>query len=169
MSLQVKPSLHVLALVLVAVAASGPAQAQWKWRDANGQVHASDLPPPREVPDKAIMQRPNSPASRALLVPAPAASAPVAMAAPKPAVDPELEARKKRADAEAAAKVKADEDKLAQGRAENCKRARAHLSTLESGQRIARPNDKGERDYLDDAGRADEMRRAREVIASDCR
>ncbi len=167
------PCLRVLVLAWVAVAAAGPAQAQWKWRDANGQVHASDLPPPREVPDKSILQRPNSPASKALLapasVPAPTASAPLAVAAPKPAIDPELEARKKRADAEAAAKAKADEDKLAQGRAENCKRARAHLATLESGQRIARPNDKGERDFLDDAGRADETRRAREVIASDCR
>ena len=129
---------RLLALAVVAVATSAPAQAQWKWRDANGQVHASDLPPPREVPDKAILQRPNSPASKALLAPAPTASAPLAVAPPKPAVDPELEARKKRADAAAAAKAKADEDKLAQGRAENCKRARAHLATLDSGQRIAR-------------------------------
>lgn len=165
------PWWRVLALMLLAAAAAGPAQAQWKWRDANGQIHASDLPPPREVPDKAILQRPNSPASKALLAPAPTptASAPLAVAPPKVAVDPELEARKKRADTEAAAKAKAEEDKLAQGRAENCKRARAHVATLESGQRIARPNDKGEREFLDDAGRADEVRRAREVIAGDCR
>ena len=40
---------------------------------------------------------------------------------------------------------------------------------LQGGQRIARINDKGEREVLDDRGRADEMRQARDVIASDCR
>jgi hypothetical protein len=34
---------------------------------------------------------------------------------------------------------------------------------------MARINAKGEREVIDDATRADEMRRAREVIASDCR
>ena len=34
---------------------------------------------------------------------------------------------------------------------------------------MSRVNDKGEREVLDDRGRAEEMRQAREVIASDCR
>ena len=63
----------------------------------------------------------------------------------------------------------AEEERLAPQRAENCRRARSHLSAMESGQRIARVNDKGEREVLDDRGRAEEMRQAREVIASDCR
>jgi len=58
---------------------------------------------------------------------------------------------------------------VAAQRRENCGRARAHLASLESGHRIARTNEKGEREILDDRGRADEMRRTREVIASDCR
>ena len=32
-----------------------PAAAQWMWRDANGRVTASDIPPPREIPDKDIL------------------------------------------------------------------------------------------------------------------
>jgi hypothetical protein len=40
---------------------------------------------------------------------------------------------------------------------------------MESGQRMARVNEKGEREVLDDRGRAEEMRQARSVIASDCR
>jgi hypothetical protein len=63
----------------------------------------------------------------------------------------------------------AEEDRQSAIRAENCRAARSQLSTLESGQRVARTNDKGEREMLDDKGRADETRRAREVIASDCR
>ena len=40
---------------------------------------------------------------------------------------------------------------------------------MDTGQRMVRINDKGEREVLDDAGRADEVRRAREVMAADCR
>ena len=66
------------------------------------------------------------------------------------------------------AALKADEERLAAQRADNCRRARGHLAALESGQRIARTNERGEREVLDDKGRADEMRQARAVIASDC-
>jgi len=141
-----------------------PAQAQWMWKDKEGRITASDLPPPRDVAEKDILQRPDLAARK----PAAAASAASAVAG-KPAVDPQLEARRRSAEQEQAAKAKADEDKLAQQRAENCRRARGHLNALESGQRIARVNDKGEREVLDDKGRAEEMRRANEVIASDCK
>ena len=70
---------------------------------------------------------------------------------------------------EQAAKEKADAAKLAEQRAENCRNARAHLAALDSGQRIARYNDKGEREILDDRQRAAETRRARDVIAAECR
>jgi hypothetical protein len=154
------------ALLLVS-----PVQAQWKWRDAKGRVTVSDLPPPREVPDKDILQRPTAPAARTAGTPAAtasAASAAVVAAASAP-VDKNLEARKRAAEQAEKDKQKAEEDKLAAQRAENCKRARQHLAALDSGQRVARFNDKGEREILDDAGRAAETRRAREVIASECR
>ena len=73
------------------------------------------------------------------------------------------------AEQEQAARQKAEDARLAAARAENCRRARSHAAALESGQRIARFNAQGEQEVLDDAGRADELRRAREVIASDCR
>jgi hypothetical protein len=87
----------------------------------------------------------------------------------KTALERETESRKRQADQEQAAKARAEEEKVATQRAENCRRARGHLAALESGQRIARTNDKGEREILDDRGRADEMRQAREVITSDCK
>lgn len=155
----------LLAALLVMLAA--PAQAQWKWRDASGRITVSDLPPPRETPEKDILQRPDGTVRRAAPAAAPA-SAPAAVPAP-PMVDRELEARRRAAEQEQAAQQKADEERVAQQRAENCRRARAHLSALESGQRIARMNDKGEREILDDRARADEMRQARQVISTDCR
>ena len=156
------------ACVLAAVALCGPAQAQWKWRDANGRITASDLPPPREIPDKDILQRPSP--SRVAVPAAPAsASASAAAPAARPAPDKELEARRRAAEQQQQAKTKAEEERVAAMRAENCKRARSHLATLETGQRLARINDKGEREVLDDAARAEEAKRAREVMASDCR
>lgn len=158
-----------LCTLLLLCAAHMPGHAQWKWKDANGRVTISDLPPPRGTADKDILQRPELKA-RTPTAAAPAASGASAPAAPvaKP-VDKDLEARKRAAEDEKQAKARAEEEKLAAQRAENCKRARAHLAALDSGQRIARYNDKGEREILDDAGRAAEVRRAREVISSECK
>ena len=163
--------LFVLSLaVALAAGFATPAQAQWKWKDKNGHVTVSDMPPPRDTAEKDILQRPSESARRpaAAAAPAPAASA----AAQPPAgarVDPELEARRKKAEAEQAAKIKAEEEKHAADRAENCKRAQAHMRSLESGMRIARVNDKGEREVLDDRQIAEEKQRARAVVASDCK
>ena len=161
----------VAAALWVSLAA--PAHAQWAWRDKDGRVNASDRPPPRDVADKDIISRPAPPRAAA---PRAAASAPTAggtasaaaQAAPAPA-DTELQARKKAAEQEKSAKTKAEEEKATAQRADNCRRARAHLVTMDTGQRMVRINDKGEREVLDDAGRADEVRRAREVMAADCR
>jgi hypothetical protein len=162
-----------LVLALAATAASAQPQQQWKWRDAGGRITVSDLPPPRDVADKDILQRPDpvvrKPAPTAAGASAAASAASAAAAPAARPVDKDLEARKRAAEAERQAKAKAEEDKLAQQRAENCRRARSHITTLESGQRIARVNAKGEREILDDAARATEMRQAREVAASECR
>ena len=158
-------------LLLGALLPPAQAQSQWVWRDKGGQVNASDRPPPRDVPEKDILARPTVDVKRTFGARAPdapssGASAPGAAAAP---LDRELQARKRTAEQEQAAKGRADEDKLALQRAENCRSARSHLSVLDSGQRIARVNEKGEREILDDRARTEDLRRAREVIASDCR
>ena len=166
------PLLRLATVVLVCCLAL-PAQAQWKWRDKDGRVTASDLPPSRDVPDKDIIQRPPDvrrvPARPDPAASAASASAPGQAAAPKGPLEREVEGRKLAAEQQQAAKAKADEDKLRAQRAENCRRARSHLAALDSGQRIARVNDKGEREVIDDRVRGDEQRQAREVIASDCR
>ena len=160
--------LGVLALALTA----GPALAQYKWKDGQGQLHASDRPPPREVPDKDVLQRPALVARPALATSAAPAAASAASAPalpPKPMLDPELEARRKRAEDEARARNRADEERLAAQRGENCQRARQQLTTVESGQRLVHYNERGERVVLDDAARADEAQAARRAIAQDCR
>jgi len=146
------------------------AQAQWKWRDKGGQIHLSDLPPPSDVQDKDVLQRPESaryktpPAAAAAMAGASSASAPG-----KVAVDPELEARMRRVEQERQAQQKREDERVAASKAENCTRARDYLRTLDSGVRISRTNDKGEREFLDDKQRTEEAQRARNVAAAECR
>ncbi|MEO6362489.1 MAG: DUF4124 domain-containing protein [Caldimonas sp.] len=171
----VRPFVALLAALAAALAAP-PAEAQWKWKDKSGHVQYSDLPPPPSTPEQDILGKPSAQKGRGVPAQAPAglvagaapASAASAALAPR-SVDPELEAKRKKAEAELAAKTKADEEKFAIARAENCVRARSQVKTLDSGVRLARANDKGEREILDDKQRADEMKRARDAVAGNCK
>ncbi len=159
--------LATLSLAIGALAFSAPALAQWKWRDAGGRVTISDTPPPAGIPEKDVLQRPTPRRAAAAAPAASVASAPAAT--PVSALESEVEARKRKAEDEHKAKEKALEAENAAKRADNCARARAHLRALDDGLRIARVNEKGEREILDDKGRAAETQRARAVIASDCK
>ncbi|MDQ6638823.1 MAG: DUF4124 domain-containing protein [Pseudomonadota bacterium] len=164
--------LAVLAAGLIAL----PAEAQWKWRDKGGHVQYSDLPPPPGTPEHDILARPSATMRRATqtsvapLAAASAASGALAAASAPRTADPELEAKRKKAEDEAAAKAKAEQERFAAAKADNCSRARAQLTTLKSGIRLAQTNAKtGEREFLDDKQRADETKRAADVVASDCK
>ena len=168
-----------LSACLVCTAALGA--SIWKWRDANGRVTVSDQPPPRDIPERDILERPS--ARTTLSVEGAgsarepgatrrdnAAAGKAAASAPASRTDPELDARRRTEQAKALESAKAaPPDPQAQARKrENCERARALLASLDSGQRLARLNAKGERVVLDDTARAQEAGRAREVIAADC-
>ncbi len=158
----------VSSLLLLALAT--PALAQWKWRDAEGRVQYSDRPPPPGVAEKDILQRPPGAVLRITpVVPgAPAnAAAPAAASAPLPArgASAELSSREKLEQERAQQEAK----KRAEIRAENCRQAQNQLRILESGVRVSRTNAKGENEVLGDQGRAEEMSRARTVIAAECK
>jgi hypothetical protein len=163
--------------VLGGLMLSSPAAAQWKWRDAQGRVQYSDRPPPTTVPDRDILARPAAARTTGTgTVSSPSvagASGPVsgsaASAVPAPAAASAPTAGETRRRAQEDATRRADEERQARQRADNCARARDYARTVESGQRLTRTNERGEREFLDDGQRAAELRRAREVIASDCR
>ena len=161
-------SLAALA-ALLGLTLALPAAAQWKWRDKAGHTQYSDLPPPPGVPESDILQKPAAANRRAPVVTVPASAASAAPLAAARASDPELEARRKKAEQDVADKKKADDARLAATKAENCGRAREQMRTLDSGQRMARVDEKGERIVLDDAARAAESQRARDAIASECK
>ncbi len=164
----------VLALLTASVLAPSSAAAPtWQWRDAQGNIQFSDRPPPQSVPEKDILKRPPGVRGPVRIV-SPDAVPP---AAPKAsASEPALSAADRKAQAEEAKRVKEEEAKRkaieasnAAVQAENCKKAQSYLRGLETGQRIARTNDKGEREFLDDQQRTAEIARARGIVASDCR
>jgi hypothetical protein len=167
------------AAAAVLLLVSLPAEAQWKWKDKGGRIQYSDLPPPVGTPEQDILSKPSAPRRTAITAPAASqASAPVVTAgASGPAsgplaprtVDPELEAKRKKAETDLAAKNKAQEERIAAAKADNCNRARTQLRTIDTGVRLTRANEKGEREYLDDKQRAEETKRAKDAIAADCK
>jgi hypothetical protein len=147
---------------------ASPAHAQWKWRDSRGQIHVSDIPPPRDIPDKDVLGRPDLVVRRPVAPTAPASAA-SAVAVAKPGTDPQLEEKRRLAEQQQAAQERAEQKKVAEQRKENCDRARINLSTLESGRRMAYVLPNGETVYMDDSKRTQETERARAAVNSECR
>lgn len=167
---------HVLALILSAgavVCTPALASGQWKWRDANGSIQYSDRPPPQGTPESAILSKPRASTARIVTQPVQVASAPVAVGRTAPpaakASENELDAKRRKAEEEEKAKQQAEEAQQAKVRAENCERAKSYQRTLNDGIRISRTNAQGEREILDDKGRAEEMQRTQEAIRANCK
>lgn len=67
-------------------------------------------------------------------------------------------------DPEVKKKIEAEKEMARQ----NCIRSRESVQMLESGVRISRVNAKGEKEVLDDKGRAEEMERAKKAVKDWC-
>ncbi|BEU97181.1 DUF4124 domain-containing protein [Acidovorax sp. DW039] len=172
--------MHKLLLLAVACTWALGAAAQWQWIDKDGRKVFSDRPPPSDIPEKSILKQPSGAARTASLpanppaagdTPAPASAASQSQAGAKPAAtgkDKELEEKKAQAEAAEAAKKKAEDEKVARAKTENCTRARQAKASLETGRPMMHNNAQGERVYMDEAARNAEIKRANEVIASDC-
>ena len=153
------------------------AYAQWQWVGSDGRKVFSDQAPPADVLEKNILKRPGG----AKAAPAAVAAAPTAAsgAAPAPRLaastprvsgkDAEIEKKKKEAAEAEEAKKKEEDEKFAKAKADNCERAKRSLANLTSGVRIQTQNDKGEREFISDAKRAQDTARAQDLISSDCK
>jgi hypothetical protein len=156
------------------------ATAQWAWTDEEGRTVFSDRAPATSVPDKRIFKRPGpAKLTGSQDVPAntgaDAASAktaspaqPVASTPQATGLDKELAERKKKTEQAQAEQRKLEEERISKAKADNCERARQAQKTLDSGVRLSRTNAKGEREILDDAARAAEIKRIQSIVASDC-
>jgi Domain of unknown function (DUF4124) len=164
--------LKLLLLISLCLPLVASAQSQWSWRDAQGRVQFSDRPPPAGTPEKSILTRPASASTRVQVVsinapPAVAASAPLQAASSAVERATANDNARKQREANAKAKEQAQSDN--QQRADNCKAARENIALMQSGQRVTRLDDKGERVFLDDAQRQESLRRAQQIAASECK
>lgn len=157
------------------------ASAQWQWTDKDGHRVFSDRAPPADILEKNILKRPgsrNTPvATTDAATNTAATAAGAAASAPQGAasgprlsgVDKELAEKKKKAEEAEVAKRKVEEERVLKAKVENCARAKQAKASFDSGVRIARTNEKGEREVMDDAARASEMKRIQAIIDSDCK
>lgn len=163
-----------------------PAGAEiYSWRDKDGTVHYSDQAPPTgdvkvlrggitrpaarngagetEEGEQGQPQAQAQPQGQTQAKPAAADNK------PKTAAEQEQAFRQRRAEA-AEAQAKADKDSANEAeRARRCQAARNQLAALQSGQRMARFGEDGERVVLEDADRAAETERTQRLIDEVCR
>lgn len=144
--------LPVSPILLLLLPIDATAQV-YSWKDASGKIHYGDRPPAER---QAQVRR----------VPgAPAATADVE-AARKSVAERQFAEREKQATGES--KQAAEDPAQQRIREENCRRARATLAALESGEIRFSLDEKGERIALDGAAREAELSRARRSVADWC-
>ncbi|MDR2450746.1 MAG: DUF4124 domain-containing protein [Candidatus Accumulibacter sp.] len=144
-----KPTLPIL---LAALCLALPASAQiYQWKDQDGKTVISDKPPAGQVPAQKVNT----------YGPADAPKQPTL-------AERELEFRKRQKEAQENAEKAQKEEAAAAEKNQNCQTARRQLRALESGERIALRDEKGERYFMDDARRAQETERARRFIETEC-
>lgn len=146
--------------LLLLCAAPLAAQAQIKcWTGADGKRSCGDTPPAGAK--VTTVKVPSSPP------PAPAASKD-AKKGPLTPAEQAAEFRKRQAEAQKAA-AKADQERQeAALKRENCERAKETVGGIQSGQRISRFNEKGERFFLDESQMQQELAKARQTVQQWC-
>jgi hypothetical protein len=123
----------------------------------------SDTPPPGYAKESARTIGGKAPGANA--VPA-TGKAPEA---PKTFAEKDMDFKKRQQETSEKAEKSEKEKAAAADKRENCDRAQKQLALLESGQRIATTDDKGERQIMEDAERDKEMERARRFVSESCK
>ena len=144
------------AIAVAALLATTAVNAQiYQWKDESGKTVISDKPP---IGGAAR-------AARKIDLEAPASSA----APLKTTADRDMDFRKRQQEAQEKSDKTQKEQTAAADKKENCEKARRYLESLESGERIALRDDKGERYFMEDAQRQQEITKARQAMQASCK
>jgi hypothetical protein len=134
----------------------------YQWRDGSGRMVYGDQPPPGV--NASVLRGNPSAASRAV----PAATGESAAEEPAEVTSvnpPDNSTEVSRAEREAIEQRTREQE---ENRARACQETRNYLAGLESGQRVARFNEKGEREFLDDNARIQAIERTRATLRNNC-
>lgn len=154
-----KSAPNVLLCALLCCVPIGVATAQvFKWVDEKGVTHYGERPPQGQKAQPVETKPLNTPA------PGPASS-PGKARGSENWQEQNLEFQKRRIQREQQAER---EQREVNDRQRRCNVARDDLRRLESSRRLYDLNDKGERVYLDDAGRTAALERARRSVGRAC-
>ena len=144
---------RVLAAILACLAPTAAGQQIYKWVDDRGVTQYTKTPPPG---GKAQAIRAN-----------PASGKPATE--PKSWKEQEIEFRARQVERAEAEQAENRTKREATLRRESCTDAHRNLQALQKERPVYALNEKGERQYLDDAQRSAAARRTREFIDRECR
>lgn len=140
----------------------------YKWKDADGKIRYSDTPPSGKVPyDKVIGRKQAAPVEGPAAADAAAPDAKAQKAADAGG-DKELDAKKRKAEAENLKKKEQEKLDAQKMRDENCKNAKSNLQNYKQGGRMYKIDEKGERVYLDDKDIAAGLEKANQEVEQWC-
>ena len=156
-------NLLIFALGIASTVTVLNASAQtYQWKDSSGHTVISDTPPPGSAKEGSRTIGGKVPASNA-----PSSAKPAE--APKSFAEKDMEFKKRQQESAEKSDKEAKEKSLAAEKRDNCDRAQKQVALLESGQRIATVDEKGERRIMEEAEHAKEMERARRAVSDSCK
>ena len=171
-STQSYSTLLVLLLVLSALPTMANAEI-YKWKDKDGSIRYADTPPPSNIKQESISgKRTTKATNQAPLAPVANVTGKDAMPAKETAAKAEsteeVAAKLRQKNAETEKNNKKEKEAEAKLNAENCKAAKSNLASYQQGGRIYKVNEKGEREYLDDAGLKAGADKAQKEVSEYC-
>lgn len=149
----------------------------YKWKDKNGVIRYTDTPPPSNIKLESIDgKRGIKQSSQAPLTPVVNSDVAVAGkgemkgkdAAGKAETTEDAAAKLRQKNAEAEKNNKKEKEAQAKLNEENCKAAKSNLASYNQGGRVYKMNEKGEREYMDDAGLKAGAAKAQKEVAQYC-
>ena len=151
-----------ICLAMLFAASTAFAQ-MYRWVDKDGKVRYGDTPPPGAK--TSTVKAPQSGGA----APDSAPAAKDAKKGPLTPAEQEQEYRKRQEEAAKAGKKTEQEQQAKSEKGEACARTKEYLSTLQSGQRIARTNPSGERYYMSEEQVAQETAKAQQAVQQTCK
>jgi hypothetical protein len=170
-----KFSKNSIFLVISVLFFTSSVQAQYVWLDEKGSKQFSDVPPPANIPAQKILKMPSRSATKATpgtedLKEASSGNTDAASALKKPVTTASKneDFNKRQLELEEKNKKALIDQQVSTDKIKNCARARSYQRSLESGERIASIDKNGERNFISDARRDQDLIDTKKAL-SDCK